>query len=126
MTNASLARRIGAMVYDGLLVLALLIIGTLPFIALRDGSPVQSGEFPYRVMLLLIIYAFFVGFWTRYGRTLGMQSWGLRIETPTLLTQESPANATTGTPIHSVSRVVVLPLLGNVSSAMSIRLKSLR
>ena len=32
--------------------------------------------------MLLITYLFFVGFWSGYGRTLGMQSWRLRIETP--------------------------------------------
>ena len=31
--NASLARRLGAMLYDGLLVLALLFLATLPFVA---------------------------------------------------------------------------------------------
>ena len=36
----------------------------------------------YRVVLAAVIYAFFVGFWTRPGRTLGMQSWGLQLETP--------------------------------------------
>ena len=31
-TNASLLRRLGAMLYDGLLVLAVLFMATLPFI----------------------------------------------------------------------------------------------
>ena len=31
--------------------------------------------------LAVVIYAFFVGFWTRSGRTLGMQSWRLQLET---------------------------------------------
>ncbi len=82
MTNANLLRRLGAMLYDGLLVLAVMFLGTLPFIAIRGGEPVDPGDPLYRIVLLLIAYAFFVGFWVRYGRTLGMQSWGLRIETP--------------------------------------------
>ena len=32
-------------------------------------------------MLVLVIYGFFVGFWAGPGRTLGMQSWGLQLET---------------------------------------------
>ena len=82
MQNTHLIRRISAMLYDGLLVLALLFLATLPFIALRDGEPVEGSEnFVYRVVLGLVIYAFFVGFWMRSGRTLGMQSWRLQMET---------------------------------------------
>lgn len=80
--NASLARRLGAMLYDGLLALALLFLGTLPFIAVRGGEPVDPGDPVYRFVLVAIVYLFYVGFWAGYGRTLGMQSWGLRLETP--------------------------------------------
>jgi uncharacterized RDD family membrane protein YckC len=31
--------------------------------------------------MLLVAWAFFVGFWTRSGRTLGLQSWRLQVET---------------------------------------------
>ena len=39
MKDAPLFRRIAAMLYDGLLILALLFLTTLPFIALRGGEP---------------------------------------------------------------------------------------
>ena len=39
--NASLPRRLGAMLYDGLLVLAVLFLATLLFLALRGGDPVE-------------------------------------------------------------------------------------
>ena len=82
MQNTHLLRRIAAMLYDGLLVLALLFIATLPFIALRGGEPVEGSEnLVYRVVLGLVIYVFFIGFWMRSGRTLGMQSWRLQLET---------------------------------------------
>ena len=32
-------------------------------------------------MLLGVAFAFFVGFWASKGRTLGMQSWGLQLQT---------------------------------------------
>jgi len=81
MTSASLGRRFGAILYDSLLVLALMFLGTLPFIAVRGGQPVDPGNILYQVILLLITYLFFVVFWSRFGRTLGLQSWRLRIET---------------------------------------------
>lgn len=80
MKNTTLFRRIAAMLYDGILILALLFLSTLPFIAVRGGEPVEAdGNFIYRLILALVIYAFFVGFWTRSGRTLGMQSWRLQL-----------------------------------------------
>lgn len=68
------------MLYDALLILALLFLGTLPFIALRGGESVPAGDLAYRLAMLAIVFLFFVSFWSGYGRTLGMQSWGLRIE----------------------------------------------
>ena len=79
-SNGSLGRRLAAMLYDGLLVLALWFLGTVPFVMALD-KPVDPGDRVYQIVLVLIVYVFFVGFWTRYGRTLGMQSWELRIET---------------------------------------------
>ena len=90
MRNTGLVRRFAAIVYDMLLVAALLFLATIPFIALRGGEPVEIGDNTiYRLVLVLVVYSFYVGFWTRSGRTLGMQSWGLQLEsengeTPTL------------------------------------------
>ncbi len=78
---AGLIRRVASMLYDALLVLALLFLATLPFIALRGGEAVEPGSSPaYSLGLVLVVYIFFVGFWTTKGRTLGMQSWGLQLE----------------------------------------------
>lgn len=83
MTNSGLLRRFGAILYDALLVFALLFLATIPFIATRGGEPVEIGDnLLYRLTLAVVIFVFFVGFWSRSGRTLGMQSWGLRVETP--------------------------------------------
>ena len=81
MQNAGFLRRIGAMLYDALLVGALLFLATIPFIAVRGGEPVERGDnLLYQVTLVVVVYAFFVGFWSGPGRTLGMQSWRLQLE----------------------------------------------
>ena len=81
MQPTGLLRRIAAMLYDSLLVAALLALATLPFIAVRGGEPVEIGDnLLYRGALVAVIYAFFVGFWLRSGRTLGMQSWRMQLE----------------------------------------------
>ena len=69
------------MLYDALLVGALLFLATIPFIAIRGGEPVERGDnLLYQVTLVIVVYAFFVGFWSGPGRTLGMQSWRLQLE----------------------------------------------
>ncbi len=81
MQNTGLIRRLAAILYDALLVGALLFLATSPFIAVRSGEPVEIGDnMIYRLVLAVVIYGFFVGFWSRSGRTLGMQSWGLQLE----------------------------------------------
>ncbi len=82
MKNCGLLRRFGAILYDTLLVLALLFLVTIPFIAARGGDPVEpDGNFVYQLTLMLVVFLFFTDFWSLSGRTLGMQSWGLQLET---------------------------------------------
>ena len=80
MKNTGLLRRIGSMLYDILLIFALMILVTYAFIAARSGESVEPDDnFIYQLTLVLVIYFFFVGFWVRSGRTLGMQSWRLQL-----------------------------------------------
>jgi len=82
MQNTGLLRRFAAILYDTLLVAALLFLATIPFIAMRGGEPVEIGEnMVYRTVLSIVVFFFFVGFWSSSGRTLGMQSWGLQLQT---------------------------------------------
>lgn len=86
MQNTGLLRRFAAILYDSLLLLALLFMATVPFIAIEGGESIEAGSGPlhivYQLTLVLVAYAFFVGFWRQRGRTLGMQSWGLQLQTP--------------------------------------------
>lgn len=85
-TPAGLLRRLGAILYDSLLLFALWALVTVPFVAIRGGESVDASsgvlQIVYRITLLLVAYGFFVGFWTTKGRTLGMQSWGLQLQGP--------------------------------------------
>lgn len=81
MHNATLLRRLGAILYDSLLVLALMILASLVFIGVRAGESVESGDGLYQFVLFLIAYLFFAVYWSSSGRTLGMQSWRLQLET---------------------------------------------
>jgi len=82
MQNTGLMRRFAAIVYDALLNLALWIMAALAFIGFNKGEAIETSQnLPLQICLATITFAFFVGYWTRVGRTLGMQSWGLQLET---------------------------------------------
>jgi len=73
-STPGLARRLGALLYDTLLVVAVLMVVTLPFVLL------DLGQTPFhQSALLLTIFAFFAKFWRHGGQTLGMKSWNMRI-----------------------------------------------
>ena len=74
-----LVRRLGAMLYDALLLVALW------FLAVAVWLPFTGGEaIPYpgllRVWLLAVSFGFFGWFWTHGGQTLGLRAWRLRVE----------------------------------------------
>ena len=85
MQNTTLIRRIAAMLYDSLLVFACLVMLAIISTAYLDGKSVYAGGayyvLAYNIIRFLIIFLFFVLYWSRGGRTLGMQSWRLQLET---------------------------------------------
>jgi uncharacterized RDD family membrane protein YckC len=82
---AGVWRRLGAMLYDALLVIALLMIVTALFLPVTGGEAITSAtvgvfEYVYRAVLLGVLILFFGWFWTRRGQTVGMTAWRLRVE----------------------------------------------
>jgi uncharacterized RDD family membrane protein YckC len=81
---ATVFRRLAALVYDGLLLLAVLFLGTLvllPFTGGESITPQDSGAwaYAYRGWVALLTLGFFGVSWTRRGQTLGMMSWKIRL-----------------------------------------------
>ncbi|MGB5102233.1 MAG: RDD family protein [Steroidobacteraceae bacterium] len=82
---AGLLRRLGALLYDTLLLLALFMVATAIMLPLTGGEAITPAahpalEFIYRAVLLVLFVGFYGLFWTRRGQTLGMASWRLRVE----------------------------------------------
>jgi uncharacterized RDD family membrane protein YckC len=76
---ASLARRLAAICYDSLLIVALwMLVGAIG-VALNGGEAVQGPVF--NSVLFLVTFLFFMLFWTRSGQTVGMMAWRIRIQT---------------------------------------------
>jgi uncharacterized RDD family membrane protein YckC len=79
ITPPGLLRRLAAIFYDLLLLLALMLVATslitLPF-GMPDGGLLRAFQL---FLFELIPLAFFGGFWWRGGQTLGMRSWRVKV-----------------------------------------------
>ena len=85
--TAGLLRRLGAMLYDLLIVGALMFIVTALFLPFTGGEAITPGESGaleriYQAALLLVVVLFFGVFWTWRGQTIGMLAWRLRVQRP--------------------------------------------
>jgi uncharacterized RDD family membrane protein YckC len=85
-TSAGFGRRFAALVYDLVLVAAILLILTTAIVmgvARVAITPETQGAWAYlyRSALLVIIVGYYLLNWTRSGQTLGMRAWRLRAVT---------------------------------------------
>ncbi len=81
-----LLRRLAAMLYDALLVLALVVVAfTLVYLPLAMGFGLENlQEHPVfrtfmTLWMLFVGVGFHIWFWTHGGQTLGMRAWRLRL-----------------------------------------------
>ena len=79
-------RRLAAASYDGLLLLAALMLVTALLQVFTHGQAiirqrVGAFEYAYRGALALCVLGYFGSAWTRRGQTLGMKAWAIRVET---------------------------------------------
>ncbi|MBL0458165.1 RDD family protein [Aeromonas enteropelogenes] len=96
--SAGLLRRLGALLYDALVVTSLLIIAgfigmaVAKLLLVTGMASVPAGEdslwlltrhrysLIYTLWLTFVICGFYTWFWTRAGQTIGMRAWRLRIQ----------------------------------------------
>jgi len=74
-----LLHRLAAILYDSLLVLALVFLGTLALVIVNAGEAIPAHTGWYRLFLLAVVAGYFVFFWLRGAETLGMKSWRITI-----------------------------------------------
>lgn len=79
---ANLLRRLGAIFYDALLLVALLVLGSFLYVPVAGNAlPAPLGRVLYQIFLLAIGFFYFTGFWVHGGQTLGLRTWKLRLVT---------------------------------------------
>ena len=85
-TSAGFGRRLAALLYDSVLLLALLVAFTSGAVFLNHGvavEPKTAGAwfYLYDAGLIGVIAGYYLLNWTRSGQTLGMRAWHLRAVT---------------------------------------------
>ncbi|HEX4781819.1 MAG TPA: RDD family protein [Usitatibacter sp.] len=75
----TLGRRLASAVYDLLLVIALSLIATLPFVLLFGDSTHGWRRYVLQGWVVAAVGAYFVACWARGGQTLPMKTWRIRI-----------------------------------------------
>jgi uncharacterized RDD family membrane protein YckC len=80
--SAGFGRRFAALIYDGLLLIALAMPYTWVVVLIHGGAVTEAGGrltwWAYRGGALALIAGYYVLNWTRSGQTLGMRAWRLR------------------------------------------------
>ena len=84
LKSAGLLRRLAAVLYDALLLVAVLMTVTWLLLPLTHGEAITHDsvgafEYFYRALLLGLLVAYFGFSWTRSGQTLGMLAWRIRV-----------------------------------------------
>lgn len=77
--NCRFLRRMGAILYDGLLLISVLLFATIPAVFFTGGEAVESGNMVLQIYLFLISLSYFIIPWKIKGQTLGMQSWKIKL-----------------------------------------------
>ncbi len=78
--TASLWRRLAALFYDSLLLLAIWFIATALLLPFTGGEAIESNNPLLPTYLLFISFFFYAWFWMHGGQTLGMRSWRLQLQ----------------------------------------------
>ncbi len=75
----SLGRRLACVIYEALLIGAVLLVAAFPFVPIIQTIAPTIAKEALQIYLLLVAGGYFTLFW-RKGQTLAMKTWGIRIE----------------------------------------------
>ncbi len=83
LPSPSLLRHLTSMIYDALLVIALVFVvygvALGAVVQLSDGEQEVIGPQLGQGLIVLSVYGFFCAFWLQDGQTLGMQAWRIKL-----------------------------------------------
>jgi uncharacterized RDD family membrane protein YckC len=89
MSTPGLLRRLGSLLYETLVFVALWLLGSALFTMIYGGVAEGRQRWLLQLLCLLLISGYFLWCWTHGGQTLAMKTWRIRLvdargSTPTL------------------------------------------
>ena len=79
VTPAPLLARIAAMIYESLLVIAVVFVASFIIIPIVGEMHMPWQRYLFQVYILSILFGYFSAFWLRSGQTLAMKTWRIRL-----------------------------------------------
>ena len=73
--------RIAAMVYESLLVVAVVFVASFLIIPVVGELKAPWQRHLFQIYILGVLFAYFAAFWLRSGQTLAMKTWRIRLVT---------------------------------------------
>jgi len=77
-SKPSLLRCIAAIAYDAILLIALLILLSFPWVILAKGLGMDS-KWGLRIIAISLVIGFYTYFWQKKQQTLGMTTWRIKL-----------------------------------------------
>lgn len=78
---AGLLRRLACFVYEGVLLFGVLMVAGFAYSTLTQQHHALVGTSGLQAVVFMTLGVYFVGFWSRGGQTLAMQTWQIRLTT---------------------------------------------
>ncbi len=78
----SIARRLISMVYEALLLFAVVFLAGLVFDVATQSRQALTYRHARQFLLFLVMAAYFIHFWSREGQTLAMKTWRIQLVVP--------------------------------------------
>jgi uncharacterized RDD family membrane protein YckC len=79
-TTPGIARRLAAMVYEALILVAVVAVGVLlPHVLLGAFAHLQAHHLVTKLHFLTVLLVYFAWFWVHGGQTLAMKTWRIRV-----------------------------------------------
>lgn len=79
LVTPSIKRRVASLVYEAMLLLALLFIAAFPVAGLKGAALTGAPHFIFQAYLLCVSAAYLTWFWCHGGQTLAMKTWAFRV-----------------------------------------------
>ena len=81
-TRAHSHRIIGSAIYDGLVLMGVVMIAGAFFLPLNQfitGDPSDGSHPIFQLYLVLVVVGYFFYFWKKSGQTVGMRAWRIKL-----------------------------------------------